>query len=113
MVRGVPAIELLANFYVPTKILLSVYQVTKERRGMNAPVYEHNFANVQDYLHHRHPYLMIGSIHAIGERAIQTSTHVSGDEYFLAGHFPGMDRESLPRLPENLLPQLCRAGGFD
>ena len=56
---------------------------------MNAPVYEHNFANVQDYLHHRHPYLMIGSIHAIGERAIQTSTHVSGDEYFLAGHFPG------------------------
>jgi len=32
---------------------------------------------------------MVGSIQLIGERSIETSTHLTGDEYFLAGHFPG------------------------
>jgi len=56
---------------------------------MITSVYHHEFAGVEDYLHHRRPYLMVGSIQLIGERSIETSTHVTGDEYFLAGHFPG------------------------
>ncbi len=56
---------------------------------MMAQVYQHNFKNVQDYLHHRPPYLMVGSIQSIGDRSIETSTHVTGDEFFLVGHFPG------------------------
>jgi len=52
-------------------------------------MYQHNFINVQDYLHHRPPYLMVDSIQSIGDRSIETSTHVTGDEFFLAGHFPG------------------------
>jgi len=56
---------------------------------MTSPVYQYNFTDVQDYLHHRHPYLMVDSIQSIGDRSIETSTPVTGSEYFLAGHFPG------------------------
>lgn len=56
---------------------------------MTAQVYQHNFANVTDYLHHREPYLMVGSIELIGDRSIETSTRVTGKEYFISGHFPG------------------------
>ena len=56
---------------------------------MSAQVYQHNFANVTDYLHHRDPYLMVGSIQSIGDRSVETSTRVTGDEYFMSGHFPG------------------------
>ena len=60
-----------------------------ERPPMINPVYQHEFASVEDYLHHRQPYLMVGSIQLIGDLSIETSTHVTGAEYFLAGHFPG------------------------
>ena len=56
---------------------------------MIARVYQHEFASVEDYLHHRRPYLMVGSIQSVGDRSIETSTHVTGAESFLAGHFPG------------------------
>ena len=56
---------------------------------MITPVFQYEFANVEDYLHHRGPYLMVGSIQSVGDRSIETSTHVTGAEYFLAGHFPG------------------------
>ena len=52
-------------------------------------VFRHDFENVQDYLHHRDPYLMVGEIHAIHDGAIDTSTTITGDEYFMGGHFPG------------------------
>ncbi len=52
-------------------------------------VYHHDFSKVEDYLHHRPPYLLVGSIESIGDREIATCTHISGAEYFLAGHFPG------------------------
>lgn len=56
---------------------------------MSFPVYHHNLADVRDYLHHRAPYLMVGEIEAIGDRSTVTRTVVTGDESFLAGHFPG------------------------
>ena len=56
---------------------------------MTATLNQYEFPHVEDYLHHRAPYLMVGAIHAIGDQSIETSTHVTGDEYFFAGHFPG------------------------
>lgn len=56
---------------------------------MTSAVYQHNFADVKDYLHHRAPYLMVGAIESIGDRDIVTRTQVTGEESFLAGHFPG------------------------
>ena len=52
-------------------------------------VYQHEMERVEDYLHHRAPYLMVGAIESIGDRNIETSTDVTGEEYFMAGHFPG------------------------
>jgi len=52
-------------------------------------VFQHHFDNVEDYLHHRPPYLMVQKIEQIHDESIETSTHISGDEYFLIGHFPG------------------------
>lgn len=56
---------------------------------MPTAVYQHQFDNVEDYLHHRPPYLMVSAIDSINDRSIQTTKTVSGDEYFLGGHFPG------------------------
>ncbi len=56
---------------------------------MSSAVYQHNFTDVKDYLHHRTPYLMVGAVEVIGDRSIVTSTVVTGHESFLAGHFPG------------------------
>ncbi len=54
-----------------------------------ALVYRHEFANVEDYLHHRAPYILVGAVESIGDRNIETSSHITGDESFLKGHFPG------------------------
>lgn len=56
---------------------------------MTAQVYHHDFANVEDYLHHRTPYLLVSEFESIGDREIHTITRVTGEEYFLKGHFPG------------------------
>ena len=34
---------------------------------MTSAVYQHNFVDVKDYLHHRAPYLMVGTIESIGD----------------------------------------------
>ncbi len=65
-------------------------------------VYQHQFNNVEDYLHHRAPYLMVSTIDSVGERTIQTSKTVSGDEYFLGGHFPGA-----PIVPGAMLQEMA------
>ncbi|MDG1898062.1 MAG: hypothetical protein P8J37_24430 [Fuerstiella sp.] len=52
-------------------------------------VFQHDFDNVEDYLHHRDPYLMVRSINEIHDRAIATSTTITGSEHFMRGHFPG------------------------
>ncbi|QDT82432.1 3-hydroxyacyl-ACP dehydratase FabZ family protein [Gimesia chilikensis] len=51
--------------------------------------YRHEFPSVEDYLHHRAPYLMVDSIQSISDSEIVTSRRVTGEEYFLQGHFPG------------------------
>ena len=52
-------------------------------------LFRHRFDSVADYLHHRPPYLLIESIGNIDDDAIQTSTMVSEDAFFIQGHFPG------------------------
>lgn len=51
--------------------------------------YHHEFSSVEDYLHHRAPYLMVDDIQSISDSEIVTSRRVTGEEYFLQGHFPG------------------------
>ncbi|MFI4851429.1 MAG: 3-hydroxyacyl-ACP dehydratase FabZ family protein [Gimesia chilikensis] len=51
--------------------------------------YRHEFPSVEDYLHHRAPYLMVDDIQSISDSEIVTSRRVTGEEYFLEGHFPG------------------------
>lgn len=52
-------------------------------------IHTHEFANVEDYLHHRSPYLLLRQIEDISDASIQVSTAISGDEHFVTGHFPG------------------------
>lgn len=52
-------------------------------------LYQHKFEKVEDYLHHRSPYLMVDRIAKIEESAVETIKNITGDEYFMAGHFPG------------------------
>ncbi len=56
---------------------------------MALPDHQHHFPNVEDYLHHRAPYLMVGGIAEIGDRSIQTTTRITDEMDFLRGHFPG------------------------
>ena len=52
-------------------------------------VHIHEFPSVKDYLHHRAPYLLLQEIEALGDRFVDASTAISGDEHFISGHFPG------------------------
>jgi 3-hydroxyacyl-[acyl-carrier-protein] dehydratase len=63
--------------------------------------YRHDFANVEDYLHHRPPYLLVDRIVSIGEETIETEKTITGEEYFLKGHFPG-----LPIFPGAMMQEL-------
>ena len=51
--------------------------------------YHHKFENVEDYLHHRPPYLFVDEILSISANDIVTQKTVTGDESFIGGHFPG------------------------
>lgn len=50
---------------------------------------KHRFDNIESYLHHRPPYLLVEEIVSIEPKQIVTRKTVSGDEFFLQGHFPG------------------------
>lgn len=52
-------------------------------------LHQYDFERVEDYLHHRPPYLMVDRILSIDDERIQTEKSVRGDEFFLSGHFPG------------------------
>ena len=52
-------------------------------------IYQHEFDNVEDYLHHRPPYLMVDKIISISESHVVTSKTIGNDEFFVSGHFPG------------------------
>ncbi|MGB7326683.1 MAG: hypothetical protein WBD31_17540 [Rubripirellula sp.] len=51
--------------------------------------YEHRFDRVEDYLHHRSPYLLVDRIVSISKDEVQTEKRIGGDEFYLQGHFPG------------------------
>ena len=51
--------------------------------------HQHRFDTIEDYLHHRAPYLMIDRVIEIHESKVQTEKTFTGDEFFAPGHFPG------------------------
>lgn len=51
--------------------------------------FRHEFARIEDYLHHRDPYLLVEKIISITPTEVVTARSVSGQEFFLQGHFPG------------------------
>ena len=63
--------------------------------------YQHNFDRIEDYLHHRAPYLLIKKIVSIKDDEIVTESEVTGDEFFIQGHFPGA-----PILPGAMMQEM-------
>ena len=51
--------------------------------------YQHDFASVEDYLHHRPPYRLVDQIDSITETEVAATKMITGEEYFIQGHFPG------------------------
>ncbi len=51
--------------------------------------FQHRFENVEQYLHHRPPYLLAERIRHCSATEIVVEKTVTGDEFFLQGHFPG------------------------
>ena len=51
--------------------------------------YQHRFENIDQYLHHRPPYLLVEKIDSLEERQITTSKQVREEEPWISGHFPG------------------------
>ena len=52
--------------------------------------HHHHFDRVEDYLHHRPPYLMIDRVISVDETSVETEKRITGEEFFLKGHFPGV-----------------------
>ena len=50
--------------------------------------HHHDFDHVEKYLHHRKPYLLIDSVKSVDEKSVVTAAKISGDEFFIEGHFP-------------------------
>lgn len=61
----------------------------------------HDYSRVEDYLHHRAPWLMVDTILAIHDDFIQTSKTLTGNEPFFAGHFP-----EAPIVPGSMLQEM-------
>ena len=63
--------------------------------------FQHKFENVEDYLHHRRPYLLIDRLVSVDDQTVVTETELTGDEFFIAGHFPGA-----PILPGAMMQEM-------
>ena len=63
--------------------------------------YQHRFENIDQYLHHRPPYLLVENIDSLEERQITTSKQVIEEEPWISGHFPGA-----PVFPGAILQEL-------
>lgn len=63
--------------------------------------FQHRFDQVTGYLHHRSPYLLVDKVVDLQERRIVTQTTLSGNEFFIAGHFPGA-----PILPGAMMQEM-------
>lgn len=64
-------------------------------------VFQHRFDKIEDYLHHRAPYLLVNEIVQIEDQQIQTRHAVSEESLFIAGHFPGA-----PIMPGAMMQEL-------
>ncbi len=51
--------------------------------------HQHRFDNVEGYLHHRAPYLMVDRVVEIDEQSVVTERTFTDQDFFVAGHFPG------------------------
>jgi 3-hydroxyacyl-[acyl-carrier-protein] dehydratase len=51
--------------------------------------YQHTYDNAEQYLHHRAPYLLVERIVSVEQEEVVTEHTITGDEYFMVGHFPG------------------------
>jgi 3-hydroxyacyl-[acyl-carrier-protein] dehydratase len=63
--------------------------------------FEHHFDRIEDYLHHRPPYLMVDEIESIKGGTIVTAAVVKSDAFFISGHFPGA-----PILPGAMMQEM-------
>lgn len=68
--------------------------------------FQHRFEEVQNYLHHRSPYLMVDRVISIESNEILSEKTVSGDEFFMKGHFPGA-----PIFPGAMMQELSTQTG--
>ena len=64
-------------------------------------IFHHDFDKPEDYLHHRAPYLLVETVVSIDEQSVVTEKQISGQEFFLEGHFPGA-----PIFPGAMLQEL-------
>ena len=65
------------------------------------PYFEHQFEKIEEYLHHRPPYLLIKEIVEIGPDWIESLSDVQADAAFVQGHFPGA-----PILPGAMMQEM-------
>ena len=63
--------------------------------------YQHEFERIEDYLHHRPPYLLIDQIVSVTNEQIETSATVRQDTFYGTGHFPGA-----PILPGAMMQEM-------
>jgi len=64
-------------------------------------IFQHRFDNIEDYIHHRAPYLLVNEIVQIDEKQIHTRHTVSEESFFVKGHFPGA-----PIMPGAMMQEL-------
>ena len=63
--------------------------------------FQHRFDGVEDYLHHRPPYLLVDTIESIEEQQIVTASTIRQDAFYITGHFPGA-----PILPGAMMQEM-------
>lgn len=51
--------------------------------------FQHRFDSVEDYLHHRAPYLMVDDVLSVDNSTARTVMSVNEEDFFIQGHFPG------------------------
>ncbi len=65
-------------------------------------IHQHEFDSVEQYLHHRAPYLMVERINSMTDHEIVTEKYFAGNESFASGHFPGAKV-----FPGAMMQELC------
>lgn len=58
--------------------------------------------NIEQFLHHRRPYLQVDSILDSSSSHIETTKSVKPDELYISGHFPGA-----PVVPGAMMQEMC------